>query len=160
MTRGGIYMHIRNSAKAIIIQNDKVLLTKNLGNDEFFYILPGGGQEHGETLHQALIRECIKELSQHVEVGKLLHIREYIGKNHEYAAFHSAVHQVEYYFICNIINETESFKPSQPDPEQVGIVWLPIRELLEYEIYPKQLRQYIMQHFYNENAPVYLGDIN
>jgi 8-oxo-dGTP diphosphatase len=46
-------MHIRNSAKAIIIQNGKVLLTINLGKDGYFYMFPGGGQEHGETLHQA-----------------------------------------------------------------------------------------------------------
>ncbi|MDQ7862691.1 hypothetical protein RCO48_21695 [Peribacillus frigoritolerans] len=31
---------------------------------------------HGETIHNALLRECMEE----VEVGELLHIREYIGK--------------------------------------------------------------------------------
>jgi 8-oxo-dGTP diphosphatase len=95
-----------------------------------------------------------------VEVGKLLHIREYIGKNHEYATLHAAAHQVEYYFICDIINETNSFNPSNPDPEQVGVEWLPIGQLLEYPIFPKEIRKYIMQYLNNVNAPVYLGDIN
>lgn len=73
-------MHIRNSAKAIIISGEKVLLTKNQDNDGYFYLFPGGGQEHGETIHQTLKRECIEEIGQQAEIGELLHIREYIGK--------------------------------------------------------------------------------
>jgi 8-oxo-dGTP diphosphatase len=73
-------MSIRNSAKAIIISSNKVLLTKNQDDDGIFYLLPGGGQEHGETIHKALIRECVEEIGEQVEIGELLHIREYIGK--------------------------------------------------------------------------------
>ncbi len=94
-------MHIRNSAKAIIIKEDKVLLTKNQDNEGYFYLFPGGGQEHGETLHQALRRECLEEVGYEVEVNELLHIREYIGKNHEYASFDFNVHQIEYYFCVH-----------------------------------------------------------
>ena len=39
---GGLQMAIRNSAKAIIIQGEKVLLTKNQDNDGYFYLFPGG----------------------------------------------------------------------------------------------------------------------
>ena len=45
-----------------------------------FYLLPGGGQNHGETLKECLIRECYEELGVHVRVQKLLCTREYIGK--------------------------------------------------------------------------------
>lgn len=55
-------MYIRNSAKAIIINEDKILLTKNQDNEGYFYLYPGGGQEYRETLHDALIRECIEEV--------------------------------------------------------------------------------------------------
>jgi ADP-ribose pyrophosphatase YjhB (NUDIX family) len=48
-------MYIRNSAKAIIISGDKILLTKNQDNEGYFYLFPGGGQEHGETIHNALL---------------------------------------------------------------------------------------------------------
>ncbi|WP_328824259.1 NUDIX hydrolase [Metabacillus schmidteae] len=49
-------MNIRNSSKAIIMNSDgdKILLTKNRDREGFFYLCPGGGQEHGETLHEAL----------------------------------------------------------------------------------------------------------
>ena len=41
---------IRNSVKAIIIKDEKVLFTKNKDKDGVFYLLPGGGQEHGENM--------------------------------------------------------------------------------------------------------------
>lgn len=154
-------MHIRNSAKAIIIHDEKVLLTKNQDNDGYFYIFPGGGQEHGETIQQALIRECMEEVGQQVEIGELLHIREYIGKNHEYSSFDFDVHQVEYYFTSKIVNETNSNKkPSNPDRHQVGVEWIPINNLLQYRVYPKELRNYIIKHSNGVKSPVYLGDIN
>ncbi|MGM0877741.1 MAG: NUDIX domain-containing protein [Bacillota bacterium] len=152
-------MSIRNSAKAIIISGDKVLLTKNQDNEGYFYLFPGGGQEHGETIHNTLLRECIEEVGKEVEIGELLHIREYIGKNHEYSSFDFNVHQVEYYFVCTLVNN--SYKtPTNPDSHQVGIEWIHINNLLEYRIYPKELKKYIIKHLNNEKSPVYLGDIN
>ncbi|KQL19753.1 NUDIX domain-containing protein [Cytobacillus solani] len=154
-------MHIRNSAKAIIIKDAKILLTKNQDNEGYFYLFPGGGQEHGETLHNALIRECIEEVGQQIEIGELLHIREYIGKNHEHSSFDFNVHQVEYYFVCRLKNEMNNYiKPTKPDSYQVGIEWIHINDLLQYRLYLKEFRKYIVKHFFDEKSPVYLGDIN
>jgi len=154
-------MRIRNSAKAIIIQRKMVLLTKNQDTDGYFYLFPGGGQEHGETIQQALIRECMEEVGQQVEIGELLHVREYIGKNHEHASADFDVHQVEYYFISKIVNEIKSnIEPSNPDSHQVGIEWIAINDLPEYRVYPKTLRKYIIKHLKGVKSPVYLGDIN
>ena len=72
-------MVIRNSAKAIIVKDSKVLLTKNEDNEGVFYLFPGGGQEHGETLPETVKRECLEEIGQQVEVGELLHK---IGRAH------------------------------------------------------------------------------
>lgn len=154
-------MNIRISAKAIIIDNDKLLLTKNQDDEGYFYLFPGGGQEHGETLEQAVRRECLEEVGKQVEVGSLVFIREYIGKNHEHASFDYDFHQVEHYFICNIENgQSEKTKPANPDTNQVGLEWLPIDKLLDYRIYPKELLQQIINYTQNITTPVYLGDIN
>lgn len=154
-------MNIRISAKAIIIDNDKLLLTKNQDDEGYFYLFPGGGQEHGETLEQAVRRECLEEVGEQVEVGSLVFIREYIGKNHEHASFDYDFHQVEHYFICNIENgQSEKTKPTNPDTNQVGLEWLPIDKLLDYRIYPKELLQQIINYTQNITTPVYLGDIN
>lgn len=154
-------MRIRNSAKAIIISGEKILFTKNQDQEGYFYLFPGGGQEHGETIHNTLLRECIEEIGKEVQIGELLFIREYIGKNHEHSSFDFNVHQVEYYFVCNLVNEMNNDKtPTNPDSQQVGMEWIHINDLLKYRIYPKELRKYIINHYNNEKSPVYLGDIN
>jgi 8-oxo-dGTP pyrophosphatase MutT (NUDIX family) len=154
-------VHIRNSAKAIIINEDKILLTKNQDNEGYFYLYPGGGQEYRETLHDALIRECIEEIGQKVEIGALLHIREYIGKNHEHASFDFNIHQVEYYFVCHLMDGINNYKkPTNPDSHQIGIEWICVRDLLQYRIYPKELSKYIIKYLLDEKSPIYLGDIN
>ncbi|WP_033542748.1 NUDIX domain-containing protein [Planococcus sp. CAU13] len=154
-------MSIRNSAKAIIIEDSKVMLTKNIDEEGYFYLFPGGGQDHGEALSDTVRRECIEEVGKEVEVKDLLHIREYIGKNHEYAYFDSHVHQIEYYFVCHVSKEqTISSVPSNPDSHQVGIEWVPVKDLMDYRIYPKGIRKYIQEYENNKRNIVYLGDIN
>jgi 8-oxo-dGTP pyrophosphatase MutT (NUDIX family) len=59
----------------------------------------------GEELKDAVARECIEEIGCSVEVKDIIHIREYIGKNHEFAEWDSEVHQVEFYFDCSISGE-------------------------------------------------------
>ncbi len=153
--------NIRISAKAIIIDRDKLLLTKNQDDHGYFYLFPGGGQEHGETLIQAVRRESVEEIGQQVEVGALLFIREYIGKNHEHASFDYDFHQVEHYFICDLINGNRGIaKPTNPDSYQVGLEWLPLDSLMDYRIYPKELLQHIIKYTQDITSPVYLGDIN
>lgn len=154
-------MQIRNSAKALIINRNEILLTKNQDDEGYFYLCPGGGQEHGEALHSTLKRECLEEIGYQVEVGELLHIREYIGKNHEYSASDFGVHQVEYYFLCALKNLMDTpAVPSNPDNLQIGIEWVSIKNLMEYRLYPKDLREYIIKYNNQEKSPVYLGDIN
>ncbi len=47
---------IRTSAKAVIIQNGKLLATKLNDGKEEWYSLPGGGQSSGKTLLQTVER--------------------------------------------------------------------------------------------------------
>lgn len=52
---------IRTSAKAVIIQNDKLLAIKLNDGKEEWYILPGGGQDCEEMLPQTVEREVREE---------------------------------------------------------------------------------------------------
>ena len=88
-------MKLRNSAKAIIIQNNRLLAIR--GKDPWgdYYLLPGGGQRAGETILEALQRECLEEIGTTVVTHDLRLVREYIGRNHEFAEYAGDVHQVE-----------------------------------------------------------------
>jgi len=148
---------IRNSAKAVIFQDDYVLLTKNKDDSGYFYLFPGGGQEVGETLIEAVTRECMEEIGQPVNVGELLYIREYIGKHHEFAEWDYDVHQVEFYFQCDIKNsESVLMNGANPDSMQVGVEWVKLSELEGYRVYPKALIPILIER----QVTGYLGDVN
>lgn len=152
---------IRNSAKAIIIQDDQLLAIKKEDHEGVYYILPGGGQEHGETFHQTLKRECIEEIGQEVEIGDLILIREYIGQNHEHAAFDMETHQIEYMFLCTIKGRNTVIQNGiNPDEGQIGVEWLPLSDLLAYRLYPQAMRKHVINYHKGDTVPVYLGDIN
>ena len=149
---------IRNSAKAIIIENDKLLLTKNIDPAGYFYLFPGGGQESGEKLKETVIRECIEEIGCHVTVSELMFIREYIGKNHEFAEWDFDIHQVEFYFRCLLQSRNEpAVNGKNPDSWQVDVEWVSIDKLDEIRLYPKELGIKLKANLWR---PIYLGDVN
>lgn len=80
----GNRIKIRSSVQTVIISENKVLSVKKFDYNKFMNILPGGGQEPGETLKDAVICECLEEIGVKVKVKELLFVSEYIGKNHEH----------------------------------------------------------------------------
>jgi ADP-ribose pyrophosphatase YjhB (NUDIX family) len=149
---------IRNSAKAIIIQNGKLLATRNEDQWGSFYLLPGGGQEPGEVLEDTLHRECLEEISAEIEVGDIRYIREYIGKHHEFAEWDYDLHQIEFMFDCRLRQGSIPRSGSNPDDLQRGVEWLDISRLDDYRIYPAELKKVIMKDG-SFSAKIYLGDV-
>lgn len=150
---------MRNAAKAIVVRDDHLLVTVNrdvIGGE--FYILPGGGQEVGETLHETLHRECIEEIGAHIEIRDLVCIREYIGKNHEFAEFDGDVHQVEFMFLCALNGGQQPGIGTLPDSRQLGVKWIPLSELPTAPFYPAALRAVISEIALH--GALYLGDVN
>jgi 8-oxo-dGTP pyrophosphatase MutT (NUDIX family) len=150
---------IRNSAKAIIIRKGQLLLTKNSDHLGEYFLLPGGGQHHGETLHQALKRECREEIGTDVCVGELRLIREYLGKHHEFAEYDIDLHQIEYMFECEIPPEYSPVSGIQPDGYQIDVMWVDIHSLSQYRIYPSVLKELLLNDL-NDLDTLYLGDVN
>jgi len=150
---------IRNSAKAIIIAGEHLLAIKQVDDEGDWYTLPGGGQQPGETLINALQRECLEELGVGVQVGLLRHIREYVGVNHEFAEKDGDAHQIEFMFECVLLADPFSAEPLLPDEQQVGIAWLPLADLRSYRLYPLELRPLFARGI-DPDSPIYLGDIN
>lgn len=147
---------IRNAAKAIIQRDGMVLFIKGRDERGIFYALPGGGQNPGENITDALKRECMEEIGVNVVPKDILYVRDYIGKNHEFSESDSHIHQIEYMFECSLPPNEEPKVGEVPDTYQIGIEWLPIGRLAEYLIYPKHLAEYLL----SEDARVYMGDVN
>lgn len=146
---------IRTSAKAVVVQDGQVLLIRNADESGEYYGFPGGGQGHGESLSDAVVRECLEETGLPVTPGDLLHVREYIGSNYPFG--HDAIHQVEFYFACRA--ETDGPEPvmngEQPDAGQLSVEWVPLERLAEIRLIPAQLGDKLAQ---GKTLPCYLGD--
>ncbi len=150
---------IRNSAKAIIIRDNRLLAIRNTTDGQNWYLLPGGGQNHGESLIDALKRECMEEASILVEVGDILFVRDYISKNHEFAETENDAHQVEFMFHCTIAEDAEPEMGADADQWQTGVQWLPLSRLSDFALYPSALKKALSGGI-PERASVYLGDVN
>ena len=150
---------VRNSIKAVIIREGKILLTVNCDGAKTFYLLPGGGQEPGETMEQALKRECLEEIGSHVEMGEMLWVREFFGSRYEWEVFHS-LHQVEFMFACDLVPGAQPHVGTVGDTWQTGVEWVPMERLNEIEFYPKALKPLLTEYARNQKrGQVYLGDV-
>ena len=149
---------IRVAAKAIVIRDGCVLVTRNMDSAGPFFLLPGGGQEHGETLPAALRREVMEEVGVPIEVNELLLVRDYIARNHEFADDETDVHQLELCFRCTLLADEIPTNGPHPDVWQVGVEWLDLSSLQAARLYPKALTK-ILPNLDREHA-LYLGDVN
>ncbi|WP_240420529.1 NUDIX domain-containing protein [Paenibacillus periandrae] len=125
-------MKIRNSAKAVIFKDNKLLVIKLNDESGIYYLLPGGGQEVGGKLNETLIRECIEETGYIVEVQELMFIREcFLDKN---------IHRVEFIFKCEISDETKTLIM---DKNQIGYEWIDIDTIQNEPLFPAGLKKLI-----------------
>jgi len=150
---------IRTAARALILHEGKLLAIKMKDKSGVFYILPGGGQRHGETLTEGLRRECLEEIGTEVEIGDLLYVREYIGKNHEFRRAHHAFHQLESVFRCHLPAPSEIGPGSEHDKKQVGVEWIPLEELSERRFLPRTIKDFFKDGSFHPGSN-YLGDVN
>lgn len=81
----------RLSAHAIITNEDKQILQVKATYADCSWGLPGGALEPGETIHQALIRECVEELGVNVQILYLSGVY-----------FHKRFHSHVFIFRCQI----------------------------------------------------------
>lgn len=140
---------IRNSAKALIIKDGKMLAIKIKDEKEEWYIMPGGGQEAEELLSKAVCREVAEELGINVEAKELVFVIEGMrGEN---------FHRVDLVFLCDYIGEIKN-AVLHSDTNQVGYDWLDIKSLNHLPLYPSKLRRPIMNLYEGKEYNVYLGN--
>ncbi len=76
------HMPLRPVVRAVIFDEDDVILLKRIKKDETYYAFPGGGVEEGETNEQAVIREAKEETGLDVAVETKIAEQVFL-QNHE-----------------------------------------------------------------------------
>lgn len=124
-------MRLRNSAKGVIVQDGRVLLTRCVDHTGEWHCCPGGGQEPGETLADAVIRECMEETGAVVTVGEMLCVLEWYDVPND-------THAIEFYFAC-ALQGGQVGNGHTPDDVQVGVDWIRPNEFKGIDLRPRQL---------------------
>lgn len=151
---------VRTAARAVIVRDGALLVVTLRDASGPFYVLPGGGQKHGEALSDTVRRECLEELGVAIDVGRMLYVREYIGKNHAFRSRHRAFHQVEIVFECKIADEANLGHGFEEDKRQVGCTWLPLAQLSAARLLPSVFKNFLRGDGTLAFPFAYLGDIN
>lgn len=140
---------IRNSVKALIIKDGKMLAIKLDDNGDVFYIMPGGGQEAEEQLSDVAYREVAEELGIKVIPKELVFVIE--GVHGE------QFHRIDLVFLCEYVGEIPD-ATLHGDTNQIGYDWLDIETLISQPLYPSKLRRQIINLYHGEKYKTYLGN--
>lgn len=142
--------------RAIITQDDCLLVNQGTRHqtNQFYYALPGGHVEDGETCTEALQREMLEELAIECSVDDLCFVIE-----HTYSGRHEndvARHELTLYFkvtATSTIQQTDE-KIISPEPQK-NFHWLPINSLDEAALLPEISRDYLQKYFSCQQIPHY-----
>lgn len=128
-------------AARVVVQHESKLLAIHMRDARGdFYILPGGGQHHGESLAEAARREALEETGLNIRIGALLYVRDYIGARHDNPA-HRRFHQVEVVFAGELEGELNGQAQAQsPDTRQVAVRWLDAAALAQVRFFPEAIQ--------------------
>ena len=133
----------RIAVRAIVIRDEKILLSRYFNQRGYWHVTPGGGVEQGETIEEAFARETWEECGHSLPFGEVKFIREVIADRHEDTFLKPGFHQVEIYVLSQLSEEIE-LKPITPDESQVDLVWHPLDQLDQILFFPAGLTEQFM----------------
>lgn len=124
-------------ARAVIIDQDHILLCKTTDLASNFYYLPGGHVEHKESVETSLIREMMEEAGVTANIKRFLGILEYSFE----PGHNSICHNHEYNFVFEVESEDLNLdiKPMAREAK-LELVWMPLNQLAEIDFRAEPLK--------------------
>lgn len=128
-------MSARNSAKAIVLHEGKILVNRCISKFGDYYALPGGGQLTGEMLGETVRRELLEETGYSVVPMRLSGIYERISEGRR----DGNGHKIYFIFLCKLDNKPRQ-TPTEKDRFQIGCEWVDLREIRHRNLFPRAIR--------------------
>jgi len=127
---------IRIRVCGILEKDDELLLVKHIKNKDEYYLLPGGGVDHGENFKTALKREFMEECNLDVKVEDMIFISEGIAPN-------GGRHIVNIYFKVSYVSG--DLQVGLDGSNLIGVEYIKKADLDNIILYPntkKELKEY------------------
>ena len=145
----------RLSVRAVVIDDGHLLLSRYEDDRGQWHVVPGGGVEHGETIEEAFARETREECGRSLPMGEVMFIREIITDRHDDTNLPQNFHQIEI-FVRSSANRADGLQPTEPDTDQIDLIWQPLAELDKILFFPIGLTE----NFKNQDWPTtYVGEM-
>lgn len=119
--------HPKTGVSALLIQNKRVLLIKR-GKEPFKgkWALPGGSQEFGETLYQAVVREIKEETDLTISNPKLIAINEPIIRNKD--------NKVIAHYVLAVFTTDEISGVTVAGDDAIDFIWASKKDLEKLDL--------------------------
>lgn len=127
-------------SRAVIFDQDHILICKTRDIHPPFYFLPGGHVEHGESVETSLLRELVEETGTECKIKRFLGCLEY-----SFEPGHSSIcHNHEYNFIFEVESDILKMnnKISQLEAH-LELLWVPLSKLADIDFRAEPLRALI-----------------
>ncbi|EKE18700.1 MAG: MutT/Nudix [uncultured bacterium] len=133
---------MRIVVRAIIKNDDSLLVIKRIKNGETYFVFPGGGVDDGESHPIALERECKEELGLDVLVLEFMYDFDFIKKGNE--------PQKEYFYQCDISGgklgsgDGEEYSPDNNN----GLyepMWIKLEKLSDLDLRPIEIKNKLIE---------------
>ncbi len=153
-------MAIRNSAKALLISDGRILVNRCADRrGSIYYDLPGGGQLDAETIEEAVVREVLEETGYHVRVLRFAalaeEINDYILTDPAMMKYREYAHRTVFIFLAELAQDKRD-KPTEEDIQQQESIWIPVEEADSLLFFPVQVNGKISR-LVKSDVPQYLG---
>ena len=134
-------------SRAVIIDQNHILLCTTLDLPRNFYFLPGGHIEHGESAEKALLRELEEETGAQCRIKRFLGILE-----HSFEPGHNSIcHNHEY----NLFFEVESVNLKRDNilkkcEKHIELSWIPLSQIGKIDLRAESLSKLIPEWLKDE----------
>ncbi len=141
----------------MVIRQQSLLLVKKQDTLQGLrYCLPGGAQKPGETIIEALQRECLEEINTTVQVEKCLHLADFF-KSRAFDDQRPPRHQLEIIFLASVSNDYVPCMGTAPDKHQLSVEWVDFQALQGYTFSPTYLSGILPPQSQTSETDIYLG---
>lgn len=135
----------------ILIENDKILLIQHYKNNKKYWLIPGGGNDWGETAKEALIREYKEETNMDIEVDEFLFFSETISPDKKR-------HVLNLFYKIHRNNKNDSIIKLGEEAVLTDLKFVTKEELETMTIYPN-IKENLLKLMNNEKIRTDLGSL-